>query len=157
MKFIRTILKLAVILLFTCQLFAGPTIIRDNRVTDLSTTPVLGRGYSIGTNTFQSTCMQNVIITEPSYDMKYSFTQIEDKVLKGNQKKQKTQKKPLVQKESPHPFQQPLAVLLFYPLLLVVVVVVHITALVQELTKVYAAFQRKQLSKGKHGIAIPCW
>ena len=86
MKFIRTILKLAVILLFTCQLFAGPTIIRDNRVTDLSTTPVLGRGYSIGTNTFQSTCMQNVIITEPSYDMKYSFTQIEDK---GTERKSK--------------------------------------------------------------------
>ncbi|MCP4134680.1 MAG: hypothetical protein GY754_27140 [bacterium] len=54
-------------------LTGGPTIIRDNRVTDLGTTPVLGRGYSIGTNTFQSTCLTKVILTEPSYDMSYYF------------------------------------------------------------------------------------
>lgn len=79
MKVIRTILKIAAILLFASELSAGPTIIRDNRVTDLATTPTLGRGYSIGTNTFQSSCMQNVVITEPSYDMKYTFEQIEEK------------------------------------------------------------------------------
>ncbi len=66
-------------ILSALDLSAGPTIIRDNRVTDLATTPVLGRGYSIGTNTFQSTCMEKVVITEPSYDMKYEFTQLEDK------------------------------------------------------------------------------
>jgi len=79
MKVIRTFIAIMVIILVTSPLSAGPTIIRDNRITDLSITPVLGRGYSIGTNTFQSSCMQNVVVTEPSYDMKYSFTQIEDK------------------------------------------------------------------------------
>lgn len=57
----------------TNSLIAGPTIIRDNRIFDLATTPVLGRGYSISTNTFQSTCMQNVKVTEPSYDFDYTF------------------------------------------------------------------------------------
>jgi len=75
-KIIGVILFLSVI---CSDIFAGPTIIRDNRITDLSATPVLGRGYSIGTNTFQSTCMKSVVLTEPSYDMKYSFTQIESK------------------------------------------------------------------------------
>ncbi len=55
------------------QLIAGPTIIRDNRITDLATTPLLGRGYSIGTNTYQSSCLNKVVITEPSYDMQYFF------------------------------------------------------------------------------------
>ncbi len=55
------------------KLSAGPTVIRDNRITDLATTPLLGRGYSIGTNTFQSSCLKKVILTEPSYDMEYYF------------------------------------------------------------------------------------
>jgi hypothetical protein len=63
----------------TC-IFASPTIIRDSRVSDTAVTPVLGRGYSIGTNTYQSTCMENVVITEPSYDFTYSFESMEDKV-----------------------------------------------------------------------------
>jgi hypothetical protein len=79
MKVFWTILKVVIMILFAIELSAGPTIIRDNRVTDLSTTPNLGRGYSIGTNTFQSACMEKVVITEPSYDMKYSFEQVEDK------------------------------------------------------------------------------
>ncbi len=62
MKVIRTILKIAIILLFASELSAGPTIIRDNRITDLAATPTLGRGYSIGTNTFQSTCMEEVVL-----------------------------------------------------------------------------------------------
>ncbi|MCP4138337.1 MAG: hypothetical protein GY754_45670 [bacterium] len=55
------------------MLVAGPTIIRDNRITDLAATPTLGRGYSIATNTFQSSCMRKVIVTQPSYDMHYEF------------------------------------------------------------------------------------
>jgi hypothetical protein len=56
---------------------AGPTLIRDSRVQDLSTTPVLGRGYSLSTNTFQSACLRDVITTEPSYDFQYVFKELE--------------------------------------------------------------------------------
>ncbi|HYV48615.1 MAG TPA: hypothetical protein VFA20_27335 [Myxococcaceae bacterium] len=57
--------------------FAGPVLIRDSRVQDLSTTPVLGRGYSLSTNTFQSACLKDVVITEPSYDFQYVFKEYE--------------------------------------------------------------------------------
>jgi hypothetical protein len=57
-------------------LYAGPTVIKDGRVVNLATTPVLGRGYSIATNTFQSTCLSDIKITEPSYDFTYSFQSI---------------------------------------------------------------------------------
>ena len=56
---------------------AGPTIIRDKRITDLALTPTLGRGYTIVTNTFQSKCLANVVITDPSYDFQYKFESIE--------------------------------------------------------------------------------
>jgi len=56
---------------------AGPVLIRDSRVQDLSTTPVLGRGYSLSTNTFQSACLKDVVITEPSYDFQYVFKEYE--------------------------------------------------------------------------------
>lgn len=56
---------------------AGPTLIRDSRVHDLSTTPVLGRGYSLSTNTFQSSCLKDVTVTEPSYDFQYTFKELE--------------------------------------------------------------------------------
>lgn len=70
----------AALLIFISSIciYAGPTVIKDNRVTDTATTPVLGRGYSLGTNTYQSTCMKEVVITEPSYDMEYTFESIED-------------------------------------------------------------------------------
>lgn len=55
---------------------AGPTVIRDNRVRDLSVTPVLGRGYTISTNTFQSTCLKDVKRTKPSYDFTYNFKEL---------------------------------------------------------------------------------
>ncbi len=58
---------------------AGPTVIRDERVTDLSVTPVLGRGYSIATNTYQSACLKEVVITEPSYDFKFDFHEFTSK------------------------------------------------------------------------------
>ncbi|MBU3916182.1 hypothetical protein KKA14_11670 [bacterium] len=81
MKFFKDILILnTLIVLLTAtsfNLMAGPTIIRDNRIFDLATTPVLGRGYSISTNTFQSTCMQDIKITVPSYDFDYTFESLE--------------------------------------------------------------------------------
>ncbi|MBU2510085.1 hypothetical protein KJ966_02065 [bacterium] len=59
-------------------LFGGPTLIQDNRVTNLDSTPVLGRGYSVATNTYQSTCLKDIQLTEPSYDFTYSFQEIDD-------------------------------------------------------------------------------
>ncbi|MCP4294718.1 MAG: hypothetical protein GY786_03845 [Proteobacteria bacterium] len=64
-------------LLYTLNSFAGPTVITDNRIHDLTITPVLGRGYSISTNTFQSSCLDSVNVTEPSYDFTYLFNSIE--------------------------------------------------------------------------------
>src|SRR2546430_1785016 len=64
-------------LLVAAQAWAGPTIVRDTRITDLGTTPVLGRGYSLATNTFQSACLKDVVITEPSYDFQYLFKELE--------------------------------------------------------------------------------
>ena len=59
---------------------AGPSVIRDETLTDVGTTPVLGRGYSLATNTFQSICMKEIVKTKPSYDFKYKFEQIEESV-----------------------------------------------------------------------------
>ncbi len=67
----------SIILIISLGLLAGPTIIRDNRITDTATTPLLGRGYSVGTNTFQSSCMKKVVVTEPSYDFTYTFDSLE--------------------------------------------------------------------------------
>ncbi len=79
----KTLSKSALFLLFislsVTDVTAGPTIIRDNRVTDIGTTPWLGRGYSIATNTYQSVCMKNVVLTEPTYDFQYEFVQVEEK------------------------------------------------------------------------------
>jgi hypothetical protein len=56
---------------------AAPIVIRDTRVTDLGTTPVLGRGYSLSTNTFQSACLRDVVVTAPSYDFQYVFKELD--------------------------------------------------------------------------------
>ncbi len=75
---ISVVLKLTflMILMSVFDVFAGPTIIRDNRVTDIGTTPVLGRGYTMSTNTYQSLCLKDVKITEPSYDFTYRFEEM---------------------------------------------------------------------------------
>ncbi|MBU2510104.1 hypothetical protein KJ966_02160 [bacterium] len=72
----NTAIRLALILIVAlCHtgVFAGPTIIRDKRISDLAMTPTLGRGYTIVTNTFQSKCLDNIVITDPSYDFTYKF------------------------------------------------------------------------------------
>lgn len=66
------------ILLSAVELAAGPVIIRDNRITDIGTTPVLGRGYTMSTNTFQSICLKDVKLTEPSYDFNYTFREMKE-------------------------------------------------------------------------------
>jgi hypothetical protein len=56
---------------------AGPTVLRDDQLKDLAVTPVLGRGYSLATNTFQSTCLGDISRTKPSYNFYYKFEQID--------------------------------------------------------------------------------
>jgi len=56
---------------------AGPTVLRDDQLRDLAVTPVLGRGYSLATNTFQSICLTDIARTKPSYNFAYHFEQIE--------------------------------------------------------------------------------
>ena len=54
---------------------SNPYIISDDRVRSLDISPVLGRGYSVMTNTFQSTCLVVDQTTMPSYnyDCKYDL------------------------------------------------------------------------------------
>lgn len=47
---------------------ASPYVISDDRVRSMDITPVLGRGYSIMTNSYQSTCLQVEETTVPSYN-----------------------------------------------------------------------------------------
>ena len=76
-KTIRNIL-ISLALLGMLPLSAAPVVIRDDRVRDLGMTPVLGRGYSMATSTFQSTCLQNVVTTKPSFDFKYKFEELNE-------------------------------------------------------------------------------
>jgi len=48
--------------------YGSPYIISDDRIRSLDVTPVLGRGYSVGTNSFQSTCLMIDEVTTPSYN-----------------------------------------------------------------------------------------
>jgi hypothetical protein len=77
MKKLKKILTSIAILIISGIAYSGPTVIQDNRITNIATTPVLGRGYSISTNTFQSTCLTGIKITEPSYDFTYTFDSLE--------------------------------------------------------------------------------
>jgi hypothetical protein len=54
---------------------ANPYIISDERARSLDVTPVLGRGYSVMTNSFQTTCLEFTDITVPSfnYACKYRY------------------------------------------------------------------------------------
>lgn len=85
-KIMIFILTCTIIFTNVFYLSAGPVIIRDNRVTDIGTTPVLGRGYTMSTNTFQSICLKDVKITEPSYDFTYRFEEMksESEITKSN-------------------------------------------------------------------------
>lgn len=59
----------------------SPYVISDDRVRSLDTTPLLGRGYSIMTNSFQSTCLMVDETSVPSYNYDYTyydFTQVTD-------------------------------------------------------------------------------
>jgi len=68
---------LIVSMLLSTSVFGAARVIKDNRLNDLGVSPVLGRGYSIATNTYQSSCMGKVETTQPSYDLKYKYLEIE--------------------------------------------------------------------------------
>lgn len=54
---------------------AGRTV-SDYRIRDHDLTPVLGRGFSLATGTLQSSCLEVVERTRPSYDYDYYFTEV---------------------------------------------------------------------------------
>ena len=47
---------------------ASPYTIQDDRIRSLDINPVLGRGYSIATNSFKSTCLMVNETNTPSYN-----------------------------------------------------------------------------------------
>ncbi len=65
-------------LLQAFSLEASPRVIKDNRFKDKGMTPVIGRGYSMATNTLQSTCFSKIALTRPSYDFQYKFTDLDE-------------------------------------------------------------------------------
>jgi cysteine-rich repeat protein len=64
--------------------YGGPTVLRDELVTDTAITPSLGRGYSLSTNTYQSMCLIDVVATNPSYDFDYRFQEISNDQMKSS-------------------------------------------------------------------------
>jgi hypothetical protein len=61
-------------MLGTFQIQASPTIIQDPRISNTGLTPMLGRGYSLSTNSFQSNCFSKIEKSIPSYDFVYQFS-----------------------------------------------------------------------------------
>ena len=54
----------------------SPYVINDARVQNLDVTPTLGRGYSIMTNSYQSTCLlvEETNVPSYNYDCKIHFS-----------------------------------------------------------------------------------
>ncbi len=71
-----SIISTSIFLISTLQ--AGPRVIKDNRFKERGMTPVVGRGYSMATNTLQSTCFSKIKLTRPSYDFQYQFIDIDE-------------------------------------------------------------------------------
>lgn len=75
-KLFAGVMSLGLAAALTVPATAGPTVIRDEALRDLAVTPVLGRGYSIATNTFQSICYTDLVKTKPSYNFTYTFEDV---------------------------------------------------------------------------------
>ena len=56
------------LLLLSQETNASPYVISDDRVRSLDSGPALGRGYSISSNTFQTTCLDVDEVHAPSYN-----------------------------------------------------------------------------------------
>ena len=65
---ISILISTAIVVPLLRMVQGSPYIIADSRVRSLDVTPVLGRGYSIMTNSFTSTCMLVDETTIPSYN-----------------------------------------------------------------------------------------
>ena len=71
MKYIvfRALFSVAIAAVLSLPGAAGdPYVIADDRIRSMDITPVLGRGYSIMTNSFQSTCLEVNEVTIPSFN-----------------------------------------------------------------------------------------
>lgn len=62
------LLSVCIISLYIPSVNGSPYMLSDDRVRNLDVTPVLGRGYSIMTNNFLSTCLDGAETTVPSYN-----------------------------------------------------------------------------------------
>lgn len=74
---LRSAVLLGLSLISLPEADASPYVISDDRVRSLDVTPVLGRGYSIMTNSFQSTCLMVSETTVPSYNYKYNYEELQ--------------------------------------------------------------------------------
>lgn len=61
---------------FVSEGIVAQMILGDRRARDTGVTPSLGRGFSLATNTYQSTCLSEVQITEPSFDFSYELIEV---------------------------------------------------------------------------------
>lgn len=68
MKSLTSVCALVALVSFLPGTSSNPYVISDDRVRSLDITPVLGRGYSIMTNSYQSTCLMVDETTTPSYN-----------------------------------------------------------------------------------------
>ena len=68
MAFLKNIIVAALALNLPTGSEGNPYVISDDRVRNLDVTPVLGRGYSVMTNSFQSTCLDVKETTIPSFN-----------------------------------------------------------------------------------------
>ena len=69
-----TILSIACAALSLAGVDSNPYTISDERIRKLDISPVLGRGYSIMTNSYQSTCLSVEATTTPSYNYDCKFS-----------------------------------------------------------------------------------
>ena len=68
MTVLKSFLVAALALYLPTATECNPYVISDDRVRNLDVTPVLGRGYSVMTNSFQSTCLDVKETTIPSFN-----------------------------------------------------------------------------------------
>lgn len=72
--FKRIFFTIGLVALSLPEAVSSPYTISDDRVRSLDITPVLGRGYSIMTNMFHSTCLSVEDVTQPSYNYDYQLS-----------------------------------------------------------------------------------
>jgi hypothetical protein len=69
MLYLKSVLiPIGLVALHLTGIQGSPYTISDDRIRSLDITPVLGRGYSIMTNQFHSTCLMVDETTTPSYN-----------------------------------------------------------------------------------------